>query len=82
LRETARTTNRSTESEGGDGLPKWTGSNRSIENQDAVLWYTLSITHLPRPEEWPVMAAHRAGFKLNPCAFSGANPALDVPRPK
>ncbi len=70
------------QSEGGDGLPKWTGSNRSIENQDVVLWYTLGITHLPRPEEWPVMAAHRAGFKLIPCAFFGANPALDVPRPK
>jgi primary-amine oxidase len=67
---------------GPDGLPKWTRANRSIENQDIVVWYTMGVTHIPRPEEWPVMPVHRAGFKLLPSGFFSRNPALDVPRPE
>ncbi len=66
------------QSPGGDGLPKWTADNESIENSDIVLWYTLGITHVPRPEEWPVMPVHAAGFKLVPAGFFTRNPALDV----
>ena len=68
------------QSKGGDGLPRWTVANRSIENQDIVLWYTMGVTHIPRPEEWPVMTVHRAGFKLMPSGFFARNPALDVPK--
>jgi primary-amine oxidase len=68
------------QSKGGEGLPKWTAANRSIENQDVVLWYTFGVTHIPRPEEWPVMNVHRAGFKLMPSGFFARNPALDVPK--
>jgi primary-amine oxidase len=68
------------QSPGGEGLPKWTAANRSIQNQDVVLWYTMGITHIPRPEEWPVMPVHNAGFKLVPVGFFARNPALDVPK--
>ncbi len=64
------------------GLAKWSESNRSILSRDVVLWYTMGITHLPRPEEWPVMTVLRAGFKLVPCGFFDRNPALDVPKPQ
>jgi primary-amine oxidase len=67
---------------GSDGLPRWTAANRSVDNVDVVLWYTLGVTHIPRPEEWPVMPVHRAGFKLVPSGFFVRNPALDVPRPR
>jgi primary-amine oxidase len=67
------------QSKAGEGLPKWTAANRSIENRDVVLWYTLGVTHIPRPEEWPVMPAHRSGFRLIPSGFFARNPALDVP---
>jgi primary-amine oxidase len=66
----------------GDGLPKWTAANRSIVDQDLVVWYTLGVTHIPRVEEWPVMPVHRAGFKLVPAGFFSRNPALDVPKPR
>jgi len=69
------------QSKGGEGLPKWTQQNRSIEGKDVVLWYTMGITHIPRPEEWPVMTAHKAGFMLIPAGFFSRNPALDVPKP-
>ena len=68
------------QSKGGEGLPKWTKGNRAIENQDIVLWYSMGITHLPRPEDWPVMPVHKAGFKLMPNGFFTSNPALDVPK--
>jgi primary-amine oxidase len=65
----------------GEGLPKWITANRSIENRDIVVWYTMGITHVPRVEDWPVMPVHRAGFQLIPAGFFSRNPALDVPAP-
>lgn len=65
-----------------DGLVKWTAANRSIDNEDLVLWYTVGITHVPRVEEWPIMNTHRAGFTLMPAGFFSKNPALDVPETK
>jgi primary-amine oxidase len=65
-----------------DGLVKWTAADRSIENEDLVLWYTVGITHVPRVEDWPIMNTHRAGFTLMPAGFFSKNPALDVPETK
>ncbi|MEO8449458.1 MAG: nickel transporter [Gemmatimonadota bacterium] len=65
----------------GQGLPAWTRRNRSLRNTDVVAWYTLGITHIPRPEDWPIMPVHRAGFKLVPFGSFGPNPALDLPKP-
>jgi len=66
---------------GGDGLPKWTAGDRSIVERDIVLWYTFGVTHIPRPEDWPVMPVEYAGFMLSPHGFFDRNPALDVPPP-
>jgi primary-amine oxidase len=68
------------QSKGGDGLPQFVANNETIENQDVVVWYTLGITHIPRPEEWPVMPVTHVGFKLIPGGFFNRNPALDVPK--
>lgn len=65
-------------SKGGDGLPKFLADNEIIENQDVVVWYTLGVTHIPRPEEWPVMPVTHAGFKIIPGGFFAKSPALDV----
>jgi primary-amine oxidase len=67
------------QSTGGDGLPRWIADNESLVNQDVVVWYTLGITHIPRPEEWPVMPATHVGFRLIPGGFFSRNPGLDVP---
>jgi primary-amine oxidase len=60
-------------------LEKWVEAKRSIENQDIVVWYTMGITHIPRPEEYPMMAVHKAGFMLVPNAFFVQGPADGVP---
>jgi primary-amine oxidase len=67
------------QSKGGDGLPKWTAANRSVDGRDVVLWYVMGITHNPRPEDWPVMPVYEAGFKLMPVGFFSSNPAIDLP---
>ena len=62
-----------------DGLPTWTKADRPISDTDVVLWYTLGVTHIPRPEDWPYMPVHRGSFRLVPTSFFARNPALDVP---
>ncbi len=39
----------------GEGLPKYIADNESLANEDIVVWYTMGISQLPRPEDWPVM---------------------------
>lgn len=68
------------QSSGGEGLPAFVKDNESIDNTDLVVWYTMGITHVPRPEEYPIMSAHKAGFKLMPAGFFLYNPSLDVRR--
>ncbi len=64
---------------GGDGLPKYTKGDRSVENTDVVLWYTLGYHHVPRPEDWPIAPVAYCGFSLKPVGFFDTNPVLDVP---
>jgi primary-amine oxidase len=61
------------------GLPTWTSADRRVVDTDVVLWYTLGITHIPRPEDWPYMPAHHGGFRLVPTSFFSRSPVLDVP---
>ena len=66
-------------SEPGMGLPAWTEANRSISDEDLVLWHTVGMHHLPRAEDWPVMPVMWHGFELRPFDFFDRNPALDLP---
>jgi primary-amine oxidase len=65
--------------EGGDGLPRWTAQDRSLVGTDVVVWYTFGLTHIVRPEDWPVTPVEYCGFLLRPFGFFDRNPALDVP---
>jgi primary-amine oxidase len=67
------------QSHGGDGLIRWTEQDRPIEDTDVVLWYTFGHTHIPRPEDYPVMPTAYIGFTLKPAGFFSCNPANDVP---
>ena len=69
------------QSPGGGGLLSYS-RGRDIENTDVVVWHTFGVTHIPRPEDWPVMPVEYAGFTLMPVGFFERNPALDVPPSK
>jgi primary-amine oxidase len=64
---------------GGDGLPRWTAADRPIADTDVVVWHTFGVTHIPRPEDYPVTPVESTGFLLAPVGFFDRNPALDVP---
>jgi primary-amine oxidase len=70
------------QSKGGDGLPAWTKANRSIENTDVVLWYTIGFHHTPVPEDWPVLPTMEHEFYLRPRGFFSRSPVIDLPAPK
>ena len=61
------------------GLPTLVADNEPLIGQDLVAWYTFGTTHVPRPEDWPVMPVHHAGFKLMPVGFFTRNPAINLP---
>lgn len=64
---------------GSAGLPSWTQANRSVENTEIVVWYTVGVHHAPRIEDWPVMPVAHAGFHLRPNGFFTHNPSIDLP---
>ena len=64
---------------GGAGLPAWTARDRPVVDTDIVVWHSFGVTHIPRPEDWPVMPVEYTGFSLIPFGFFDRNPALDVP---
>ena len=38
-----------------------------------------SNARFDRPEDWPILPAHLASFKMEPASFFDENPAIDVP---
>ena len=63
----------------GAGIGQWIKRDRDLTNTDVVLWHTFGTSHVPRPEDWPVMPCDYVGFWLKPAGFFDRNPALDVP---
>ncbi|GAA3589001.1 primary-amine oxidase [Klugiella xanthotipulae] len=64
---------------GGAGLPAWTAADRNLVDENLVLWHVFGPTHIPRPEDWPVMPVDYSGFLLKPYGFLDQNPAMDIP---
>ncbi|NQY57648.1 MAG: primary-amine oxidase [Ilumatobacteraceae bacterium] len=64
---------------GGAGLPSYVQADRSVDDTEIVVWHTFGVTHVPRPEDWPVMPVEYTGFTLMPYGFFEQNPSLDVP---
>jgi len=67
------------QSAGGGGLTSWSAQRRPLTGADVVLWYTIGVTHNPRPEDWPIMPVQEAGFSLRPFGFFDRNPAIESP---
>ena len=61
------------------GLDEITSKNRDISNCDLVTWHTFGVTHIPRPEDWPVMPVEYCGFHLIPVGFFDQNPTINLP---
>jgi len=62
-----------------ESVCNWVKDSGSIDNEDIVLFLTLGTTHIPRPEDWPVMPVEHLRVTFKPQSFFEMNPALDVP---
>lgn len=67
------------QSNGGEGIGKWTRQNRTVSGCDPVVWHAFGVTHFPRIEDFPVMPVEVVGFTLKPVNFFDGNPGVDVP---
>lgn len=65
--------------EGGAGLPAYSAGDASVDGEEIVLWHVFGPTHIPRPEDWPIMPVDYSGFTFKPYGFFDRNPALDLP---
>jgi primary-amine oxidase len=61
-------------------LATWAGRGDDTENKDIVVWHSISLTHNPRTEDYPVMPCDTMTVSLKPSGFFDQNPALDVPQ--
>ena len=62
------------------GLPEWIGDgSENVDNEDVVLWHTFGVTHIPAPEDFPVMPVEPITLLLRPRNFFENSPVLDVP---
>ncbi|RYO74139.1 hypothetical protein DL766_005631 [Monosporascus sp. MC13-8B] len=62
------------------GLPEWVGDGtESVDNTDVVIWHTFGVTHIPSPEDFPVMPVEPITLLLRPRNFFTNNPVMDVP---
>lgn len=63
-----------------DSVERWVGEGKeNIANEDIVTFITVGTTHIPRPEDFPVMPAEKVRLAFKPVGFFSRNPALDVP---
>ncbi|KIV98846.1 uncharacterized protein PV09_09417 [Verruconis gallopava] len=61
-------------------LASWAARRDNVDNEDIVVWHSISLTHNPRPEDYPVMPCETMTVSLKPSGFFEQNPALDVPQ--
>lgn len=70
----------STNSGAGGDLGTWAARGDNVDDEDIVVWHSISLTHNPRTEDYPVMPVETMTVSLKPSGFFESNPALDVPQ--
>ncbi|KAJ6491696.1 copper amine oxidase [Mycena vitilis] len=62
-----------------DSIGNWVKGEKSVENEDILMYLTVGVTHIPRPEDWPVMPVEHLNITFKPVSFFEVNPSMDVP---
>ncbi|KAF7289376.1 Amine oxidase [Mycena indigotica] len=62
-----------------DSIGEWVKGEESIEDEDLLVFLTIGATHIPRPEDWPVMPVEHININFKPVSFFACNPSMDVP---
>ncbi|KAJ8457368.1 hypothetical protein ONZ51_g11577 [Trametes cubensis] len=61
-----------------DALPNWAKGDDNLLDEDLLVYITMGITHIPRPEDWPVMPVEHLRLLFRPTNFFTVNPSMDV----
>ncbi|KAF8808159.1 peroxisomal copper amine oxidase [Phlegmacium glaucopus] len=62
-----------------DSVGSWVEGEMNVEDEDILVYLTIGTTHIPRPEDWPVMPVEHLTVSFKPNSFFKANPSMDVP---
>ncbi|TFK26740.1 peroxisomal copper amine oxidase [Coprinopsis marcescibilis] len=62
-----------------DSVGKWVLEEKSVVDEDILVYLTVGTTHIPRPEDWPVMPVEHINLTFKPVSFFKVNPSMDVP---
>jgi primary-amine oxidase len=52
----------------------------SVYDTDIVVWYSMGDTHVPRPEDYPLMSSKKLSVVFHPDGFFSRNPILGSPQ--
>lgn len=62
-----------------DSVAGWVGDGHdNVRDTDVIVFAQVGLTHIPRPEDAPVMPCDKVMFDLRPTGFFNRNPLLDV----
>lgn len=65
-----------------DSIGKWVQGKQSTVDEDLLVYINVGVTHIPRPEDWPVMPVEHVSVTFKPNSFFKVNPSMDVPGSK
>ncbi|TCD61981.1 hypothetical protein EIP91_007645 [Steccherinum ochraceum] len=60
-------------------ITSWVRGEDNLVGEDLLVYLTVGTTHIPRPEDWPVMPVEMLRVSFKPFHFFTANPSLDLP---
>ncbi|KAF8633538.1 hypothetical protein AX15_001342 [Amanita polypyramis BW_CC] len=61
-----------------DSVWNWVKGEQNVDNEDILVFVTVGVTHIPRPEDWPVMPVEHLSVIFKPNSFFDKNPSMDV----
>jgi primary-amine oxidase len=64
------------------GLQTWVNRDGNVENADIVCWPCFGVTHISRPEDWPIMPVEILRVHLKPSGFFDVSSACRPVQPE
>ncbi|KIK71526.1 hypothetical protein GYMLUDRAFT_149303 [Collybiopsis luxurians FD-317 M1] len=65
-----------------DSIASWVAGELPVKDDDILVFLTVGTTHIPRPEDWPVMPVEHLNIAIKPNSFFDKNASMDVPGTK
>jgi primary-amine oxidase len=60
------------------GLQKWVNRDENVRNTDIVCWPCFGVTHISRPEDWPIMPVEILRVHMKPSGFFDVSAKVEL----